>query len=203
MDQRHWKPGGPKSTSRKKYPAEHYTRAECLAMLDACPRTWYGQRNRALIVVLWRSGLRIAEALALREKDIDFGAQTIRVLHGKKDKARTVGMDEHEVREVQEWIGLRGPQASDAPVFCTRRGNLIPQSYIRALLPELALRVGVYKRVHAHGFRHTYAVDLMREGIRVRDIQVLLGHANLGITSVYLASLSPEEALDAVRGRQW
>jgi site-specific recombinase XerD len=207
MGQKYWNPGlglvskpGP---SGKKYPAEHYTRLDCLAVLDACPDTWYGQRNRALIVVLWRSGLRIAEALALREKDFDFEARAIRVLHGKKDKARTVGMDRHEVEEVKKWIRLRGPQASDTPVFCTRKGNPIPQSYIRALLPELARRANIYKRVHAHGFRHTYAVDLMREGIRVRDIQVLLGHANLGITSVYLASLSPEEALDAVRGREW
>lgn len=187
----------------KRFPAEHYTKAECLAILEAFPKTWTGQRNRALVTVLWRSGLRLAEALALQEKDIDFEARTIRVLHGKKDKARTVAMDQQEAEIVKEWLIKRGDLGSGAPVFCTRKGTAIPQSYIRVLLPEIARRAGVHKRVHAHGFRHTYAVDLMREGVRVRDIQILLGHANLGVTSLYLASLSPEEALDAVRGREW
>lgn len=188
----------------RKYPAEHYSRAECLAMIDACGRSWYGRRNAALIAVLWRSGLRLAEALALRPKDLDFEAQTIRVLHGKGDKARTVGMDNQEVAVLRSWLHVeRRDYPADAPLFCTRTGGPIPQSYVRRTLPELARRAGVDKRVHAHGFRHTYAVELMREGIRVRDIQLLLGHANLQVTSVYLASLSPEEALDAVRGRKW
>lgn len=186
-----------------KYPAEHYTKAECLAIITAAGPTWYGQRDAALITVLWRSGLRLAEALALRDKDIDFDAGTIRVLHGKGDKARTVGIDAREATHLQAWMATRGESLRGMLVFCTRTGGPIPQSYVRRKLPELARRAGVGKRVHAHGFRHTYAVELLREGVRIKDIQTLLGHSSLQVTSVYLASLSPEDALEAVRGREW
>src|ERR1051326_2795329 len=168
-------------------------------MLEACGNGWVGRRNRVLITVLWRSGLRLAEALALQPQDVDFEYQTIRVLHGKGDKARTVGMDRREAELIKEWLETRGDYPQGTPVICTRRGEPLEQAYVRALLPRLARKAGVRKRVHAHGFRHSYAVDLMREGIRVRDIQLLLGHSSLAVTSIYLASLSPEEALDAVR----
>jgi len=71
------------------------------------------------------------------------------------------------------------------------------------MLPRLARKADVNKRVHAHGFRHTFAVELTREGVPVIYIQRLLGHSSLATTSVYLASLSPEEALDSVRFREW
>lgn len=187
----------------KKYPAESYSKEECLAILDACGDTWVGRRNRALIIVLWRAGLRLAEALALRREDIDFQYQTIRVLHGKGDRARTVGMDGKALQELRKWVDEGGWKRANGKLFCTREGKPIKQSYIRALLPRLARKAGVSKRIHAHGFRHTFAVELSREGVSVSNIQRLLGHASLGTTSFYLASLSPEEALDAVRGREW
>ena len=184
------------------YPAESYTKDECLALLDACGDSWVGRRKRALIIVLWRAGLRLAEALALRKEDIDFEFQTIRVLHGKGDKPRTVGIDGRAVRELREWLAVR-EQPDSAPLFCTYKGVAVRQSYVRAMLPRLAQKAGVAKRVHAHGFRHTFAVELAREHVPMSLIQRLLGHASLATTSIYLASLSPEEALDAVRGRKW
>jgi site-specific recombinase XerC len=187
-----------------KYPAESYTKAECRAILDANENDWFGSRNRALIVVLWRAGLRLAEALALRPQDVDMDAMTIRVLHGKGDRARTVGFDPGTKGELQAWLDVRGHlPMEDAPLFCTRIGERIQQSYVRTILPRLAKKAGVLKRVHAHGFRHTFAVELAREGVSMINIQRLLGHASLATTSIYLASLSPEEALDAVRGRKW
>jgi len=187
-----------------KYPAESYTKDECLALLDACGDTWVGKRNRALIVVLWRSGLRLAEALALRHTDIDWTNQTIRVLHGKGDRARTVGIDHEGLATIKNYLNSTDLQfGPESPLFCTRRGDRIQQSYIRAFLARLAKQAGVRKRVHAHGFRHTFAVELARERVPTSHIQRLLGHASLATTSVYLQSLSPEEALDAVRGREW
>ena len=189
----------------QKFPAEHYTKEECLALLDACGTGRTGIRNKALIAVLWRSGLRLAEALALRWKDIHWDGQTIRVLHGKGDKARTVGMDEHEMEMLRD-LQLRLQNEGIGPssmVFTTAKGDPVDQSYIRAMLPRLARKAKVDRRIHAHGFRHTFAVELSRDGVPVRDIQQLLGHSSLATTSVYLASLSPEEALDRVRGREW
>lgn len=185
-----------------KYPAESYTPAECLAILENCGKSWTGKRNKALIVVLWRSGLRLAEALALRPQDVDYVNQTVRVLHGKGDKARTVGIDEKALTVLREWQDVRG-FTEEEPLFCTTKGTPIFQDYVRAMLPRVAKKAGVSKRIHAHGFRHTFAVELARERVPTAHIQRLLGHSSLATTSIYLASLSPEEALDAVRGREW
>lgn len=190
------------------YPAESYTHAECIAILDACGTTDAGIRNRVLIVLLWRCGLRLAEALALRVEDVDFVSKTVRVMHGKGDKARTVGFDPRAAREIDRWLVVRRGWQHEkdwtyGPLICTRRGGTLAQAYVRAMLPRLAERAGVRKRVHAHGFRHSFAVELARERVPVIHIQRLLGHSSLATTSVYLASLSPEEALDAVRGREW
>lgn len=186
-----------------RYPAESYTREECLAVLTACGTSWTGQRNRALITVLWRCGLRLGEALALLRYDIDFTAKTIRVRHGKGDRARTVGFDEKTAVTLERYDRSGRIEGKGVPFFATQDGKPIYQSYIRALMPRLAHKANVEKRIHAHGFRHTFAVDLAREGVPMPLIQRLLGHASLGTTSIYLASLSPEEALDAVRGRDW
>src|SRR3990172_10313767 len=149
-----------------KYPAESYTTEEVRRLLEASGDTWVGKRNRALIVVMWRTGLRLAEALSLRIIDIDWQAQTIRVLHGKGDRARTVGIDRRALDVVQEYLNSTdrtfGP---DSPLFCTRRGDKIQQSYVRAFLSRLARQADVRRRVHAHGFRHTFAVEMAREGV--------------------------------------
>jgi len=64
-------------------------------------------RNRALIAVLWRSGLRVGEALALELRDVDLAAGTLRVRHGKGDRSRTVGLDEHSAAQLARWIDRR------------------------------------------------------------------------------------------------
>jgi len=187
-----------------KYPAESYSKDECKAILDACGKSWTGLRNQALIVLLWRSGLRLAEALAVRHTDIDWSAQSIRVLHGKGDKARTVGIDEAGLATIKTYLNkttrVFGPKDT---LIITHAGKPLQQSYVRAMLPRIAKKAGVNKRVHAHGFRHTFAVELTRERVPVSHIQRLLGHTSLATTSIYLSSLSPEEALDHVRGRVW
>jgi site-specific recombinase XerD len=192
------------SNKGRKFPAEHYQREEVLALLDACPDTAVGRRNRALITVLWRGGLRLGEALALRWYDIDQQRATIRVRHGKGDKARTTALPPSALVRLGAWRAdwdarFREPTLA----FCTLQGREIDQSYVRALLPRLAREAGIQRRIHAHGLRHTFAVDLLHRGVNVLQIQQLLGHSNLGTTSVYLASLSPEDALDAVRDQEW
>jgi len=194
----------------RKFPAEHLRREEVLALLEACGRSDTGLRNRALITSMWRSGLRLGEALALEWKDVDPEARTIRVLHGKGDHARTTGTDPQAFQVLEDWRARREELAKNwsgdprgRPLFCTLRGGPIGQSYVRSMLPRLARRAGVERRVHAHIFRHTFAVDLLRRGVNIVNIQRLLGHSSLATTATYLASLSPEEALDAVRNAEW
>jgi site-specific recombinase XerD len=74
---------------------------------------------------------------------------------------------------------------------------------VRALLPRLAAKAGIEKRVHAHGLRHSHAADLMREGVPVNLIQRQLGHASLAVTSAYLDHIAPEQVVSVIRARGW
>ena len=178
-----------------KYPAEVLTRAEVHALIGACSRRApTGIRNRALIITLYRAGLRIGEALALKPKDLDADAGTIRVLHSKGDKARTVSMDATAFDAVGRWVSVRKCRG---PVFSTLDGKPITQAYIRALLPRLAKRAKIEKRVHAHGLRHTFAYEMANEGQPIHVIQQALGHANAAIASLYINHLAPADRLES------
>jgi site-specific recombinase XerD len=135
-------------------------------------------RNRALIALLYRSGLRISEALALYPKDIDFASGAIRVLHGKGDKSRTVGIDAGATDYVQHWLAVRQRWGVTGclPIFCTRSGQQLGEGYIGRLFPSLGRIAGIQKRVHPHGLRHTHAAQLREEGIDVGIISKQLGH---------------------------
>jgi integrase/recombinase XerD len=197
------------TTRGKKYPAESLRKDEIEAILEACGPVGnlYAMRHRALICLMWRSGLRLAEALALRPGDIDQDTLSVRVLHGKGDKARTTATDEQALAVVNTWLTARSAKwkVSDRhlPIISTKSGETLKQSYVRRKLPEIAAAAGVERRVHAHIFRHTFAVELSRAGVPVRDIQLLLGHTSLATTSIYLSSLSPEESLNHLRKRKW
>ncbi len=177
-----------------------------MALIRACsPRAPTGIRNRALIAVLWRSGLRISEALALQLRDVDLEAGTLRVRHGKGDKSRTVGLDEQTGALLARWVDRRRGRfpGARAPVFCTLRGGRLDSSYVRHLLPRLARKANVDRRVHAHGLRHTYAAELARERTPINVIRDALGHTSLAVTDRYLRDVAPMHVIETMRARRW
>lgn len=188
-----------------KMAVEVLTVDEVERLMAACNNGTTGQRNRALIVLGWRAGLRCSEALALRPKDIDQQAATVRVLHGKGDKARTVGLDQQAWSVVTTWIEKRSALTlpADAPLICTLDGGELDSRYVRELMPRLAKDAGIAKRVHFHGLRHTMASELAAEGVAVHLIQQQLGHSNLAVTSRYISSLNPADTINAMKGRTW
>ena len=119
-----------------------------------------------MIVTLYRAGLRISEALALLPKDLDAQASTIRVLHGKGDHDRVVGLDAGAWAILQLWLDRRAAAGINghARVFCTLKSRPVKSAYVRTLLPRLARKAGIDRRVHAHGLRHTHAFELAGEG---------------------------------------
>lgn len=194
------------STKGRKFPAEILNDDEVGRLIARCSRRApTGIRNRALLVVLYRSGLRIGEALAIRPKDLDAVAGCIRILHGKGDKARTVGMDAGAFTFVDRWLDTRKKRgiSGKAPLFCTLKGGKIHAAYIRAWLPRIAARAQIEKRVHAHALRHTHAAQLAAEGVPINVIQKQLGHANAAITSHYLDHISPGDVIGMIGARQW
>ena len=175
-------------------------------MSRACSRRApSGIRNRALIVVLYRAGLRVSEALGIMPKDLDSEAYSIRILHGKGDQARTVGLDAGAWAILQLWLerrtalGMTGRQ----PVFCTLKGGKMTTSYVRNLMPRLARKAGIWKRVHPHGLRHTFAYELAAEKTPINLIQAQLGHASLSTTNRYLNRLNPVAVVEAMKARSW
>lgn len=187
------------------YPAEILTPDEVSALFRACSgRAPTGIRNRALLTVLYRSGLRISEALALYPKDVDRAAGTLRVLHGKGNRARTVGMDAASFSAIERWLDRRKELGLKArsPLFCTLRGQRIQTSYIRHLMKRLAEKAGIEKRVHAHGLRHTLAAELAQERKPMNVIQAQLGHESLATTSRYLAHIRPQQLIDEMQTRE-
>lgn len=191
----------------KKYPPEIFTREEIDLILKQCSRRApTGIRNRALFVLLWRGGLRISEALELTPKDIDLTKGTIRVLHGKGDKSRIVGIDEQACEMIGKWMDIRKAKGlkNSSPLLCTLKGTKMYSSYIRELCARLRDKAGLDKRVHAHGFRHTHSYELhFEEGAPVKLIQEQLGHSRLDTTATYLNHISPKERIERIRQRKW
>jgi site-specific recombinase XerD len=191
---------------RRHLEADVLTQSEIERLLRRCSaRAPTGIRNRALIALAWRSGLRIGEILSLHEKDVDLEQGLVIVQHGKGDKRRVVGLDAGAAALLSRWLDarrkLRVPRSS--PVFCTLRGRELDQSYVRHLLPRLARRAGIEKRVHAHALRHTYAIELEREGAHLSAIRDLLGHSSAAVTDRYLRRLGTGEAIEFARNRTW
>lgn len=204
--QKGYRAGVSPANAGRRYPAEILTPEEARALIAACSRRApTGVRNRALLVVLYRAGLRVSEALALKPKDVDAAAGTLTVLHGKGDQRRTVGLDDGAFDVLARWLerrqalGLTGRQ----PVFCTLDGRPLKSSYVRTLLPRLARKAGIEKRVHPHGLRHTHAAELAGEGKPVNLIQAQLGHGSLATTDRYLRHIAPRELVAAMQAREW
>lgn len=188
----------------RRYPAEILTPEEVRALVKACSnRAPTGVRNRALLVVLYRAGLRVSEALALAPKDVDRAAGTVTVLKGKGGKRRTIGLDPGAFAVLERWLERRAKLRINgrAPIFCTLKGERMATAYVRALMPRLGSKAGIEKRVHAHGLRHTHAAELAMEGKPVNLIQAQLGHASLAVTSTYLAHIAPAQLIEAMRTR--
>ena len=186
----------------RKLPGEILTTQEIRGLLAACNRGRTGARNRAFLVVLWRAGLRTAEALALRPSDLDPGTGLIRVRSGKGARPRTVGMDPEAFGVVDAWLGRRRESGLNGhhPLFCTLAGRPVDPGYCRAMLGRIARRAGLRKRAHLHGLRHAHAVELVREGTPLPEVKAQLGHSSLSVTSRYLDHVLPEDL--AARARQ-
>jgi len=190
----------------QKLPVELLTQDEVRGLLAACgARSVTGVRNRALVAVFAGAGLRLAEALALMPRDVDLEAGTLTVREGKGRKRRVTSLTVEASAVLARWIDRRAAlgMTGRQPVFCTTSenstGKPLSQGYVRTLLPRLATRAGIEKRVHPHGLRHFYAVQHRRSGTDIGHVSRLLGHSSIATTARYLDHIDPMEALGAGR----
>jgi site-specific recombinase XerD len=194
-------PHQPPTNKGLTFPVEILTAAEARALVHApSGRAPTGIRNRALIAVMYGGGLRLAEALALKPSDVDPDGGTVRVLHGKNDRPRTAAIRDGALGHVARWIDRRRElKIRGRILFCKLDGEELNPRYVRAMVSRAATRAGIEKRVHPHGLRHCYAVELERAGVPVATIQQMLGHAHLNTTAIYLSGISPTDRIAAVR----
>ena len=193
------------ATSARLGSANVLSEVEVRAVLDACSiktrarRYATGERNYALVMCLWRSGLRCAEALDLELRDLRLDAQpaTLLVRSGKGDRPRRVGVHAELAAALADWFALR-PESRW--VFCTLAGGKLDAGYVRAMLARKGRRCGV-SRVHPHAFRATLAVELVLAGTSLPAIRDVLGHSNLAVTDAYLRRVFPELAINALINR--
>lgn len=188
----------------KTYPAEPLTADEVLAILDACGMSPAHVRLRALLALIYRTGLRISEALDLYERDIDPLAHTVTVACGKGGKRRLVGIDDWALEQQQPWLDLR-PRYPHGPLYCIvegpTRGERMSSPWVRTTLKRFAAECGIRKNVRPHQFRHSLACDLAREGVPIPHISKQLGHSNVATTSTYLAGIAPVEVVNVMVAR--
>jgi site-specific recombinase XerD len=122
----------------------------------------HGLRLRGLIVVMWRAGLRVSEALALTESDLDEARGAILVRHGKGDKRREVGMDQWGWELLRPLARLPRPDPV-GPLFCVIdgriRGRPLTTTSVRQQLRRTAAKAGVRRRFAPHQLRHAHAVE--------------------------------------------
>ncbi len=190
----------------RKLPPELLTADDVRALLAACSTTApTGLRNRALLVTLYRAGLRLDEALMLTPADIDFGGGVVRVGGSSGRQKRFAGLDPAALAIIGGWLEERDALGlpGDGPLFCTLSGGPIHPAYVRQLLPRLAAKAGIDKRVHAQGLRHTHAAELAAEGLPAEVIQAQLGHESLASTDRYLRRVVSIDRIGALQRRQW
>lgn len=159
-------------------------------------------RNRAIVCLLWRCGLRVSEALNLLPGDVDGARGSLLVRRGKGGKARTVGIDAGALAVLAAWQAVRPRTGRTAPLFVTLDGEAVSTSYVRSMLIRKSRKVGL-PQLHPHSFRHCFAVSLVRERFTMPTIQRLLGHSDLSTTAQYLDSIGASEAVEQAAKREW
>jgi integrase/recombinase XerD len=155
------------------------------------------QRNRLLIELMLRCGLRCGEAIALKTEHLDLVTCRLIVRQGKGRKDRTLWFDDAVHDLIVRWLERRPPSDWLLP---TRHGTQLNCRYVREMTKRRALSAGIPEgnMVSPHTLRHTFATDLLRETKNIRLVQKALGHANLATTMIY-THVADEELEKAMR----
>jgi len=152
-------------------------------LLDAPSEdTLAGRRDRALLELLYASGVRVAECCGLDLEDLDRRHGTVRVM-GKGSKERVVPVGEIALEALDAYLDRRG--GGNGPLFRNARGTRLSTRSVHSIVRRRARAAGLARRVTPHTLRHTFATHLLGEGADLRFIQELLGHSRLSTTQRY------------------
>jgi integrase/recombinase XerC len=145
-------------------------------------------RDRAILELLYATGMRVSEIAALNLDDVDLDGQAVRVL-GKGNKERIVIMGDPAREALEQYLREARPKLATGPeraFFLNRDGGRLSVRRVQLMLRKYAAAAGLGKRAYPHLLRHTFATHLLDGGADLRVVQELLGHANVNTTQVYL-----------------
>lgn len=149
---------------------------------------WEGQRNKAIIEVLFSCGLRVSELVNLKMSALYLDEQFVRIT-GKGNKERLVPISENAIEQLKYWFIDRShmnikPGEEDY-VFLNRRGAHLTRTMILIMIKRLGAEAGIQKTISPHTLRHSFATALLEGGADLRAIQSMLGHESIGTTEIY------------------
>jgi integrase/recombinase XerD len=147
--------------------------------------TVLGLRDRAILALLYGTGIRASECASLRASDVDLGGTTVTVI-GKGGHQRTIPLNERVVAAMDVYARARGAALPTAPFFRSRRGRAMSRGAVYERVRTLATRAQIRKTVSPHRLRHTFATHLVQAGVGLVTIRDLLGHRLITSTQIYL-----------------
>lgn len=149
---------------------------------------WEGQRNKAIIEMLFSCGLRVSELVNLKFSDVFSDEKFLRIV-GKGSKERLVPISDKALSELGMWLIDRNlmkiKPGEDEYVFLNRRGAHLTRTMILIMIKNTARDAGIKKTVSPHTLRHSFATALLQGGANLRAIQEMLGHENIATTQIY------------------
>lgn len=149
---------------------------------------WEGQRNKAIIEMLFSCGLRVTELVTLHLSDLFLEQRFIRV-KGKGSKERLVPISHKAIEELNYWFidrnHMKIKPGEEDYVFLNRRGAHLTRTMILIMVKRTAADAGITKTISPHTLRHSFATGLLQGGADLRAIQEMLGHENIGTTEIY------------------
>lgn len=154
-----------------------------------------GLRNYCMSLLMYRAGLRVSEITDLQCSQVAWADGTVRVI-GKGDKERLVPLEVHVMSALEAWKTVK-PKAKT--LFCTLAGDKLKRRYVNAMLERYCKRAGI-EHINPHTLRHTYATELLDDGLNIREVQELLGHSDISTTMIY-THVNPVEIKQKIRSR--
>ncbi len=149
-----------------------------------------GLRDRAILETMYSAGLRVSELVGLRDRDVDFDEQILRV-RGKGRKERISPLGSFAIKAIRAYAKrrIRDPKiemlGGEAPVFVNRFGKILTTRSVGRMLEKYIMQLGLDSRTSPHTLRHSFATHLLDRGADIRSVQELLGHKSLATTQIY------------------
>jgi integrase/recombinase XerC len=151
-------------------------------------------RDRAILELLYSSGLRVGELVGLNLKHLDLHLGIVRVM-GKGRKERIVPIGEKAVAAIKVYLDQRADPENESPLFVNLRGGRLTSRSVARLMKKYTKASGIVRKVSPHSLRHSFATHLLDAGADIREIQEMLGHASLSTTQKYI-HLSPGKLME-------